>query len=206
MNTVVKHKKTGNQSPAQAVEFDVNAVIKETALQLGNYATAQQLSDNAKAEKKTAKDMLDKLMKQYKKHNVSLGDLPKTDSENAYKNLVIKQESVKHTVAMYQAMPESLGHDTKRNYISAFRVCLRDNLAFNHNPSRARTKGAKDSTKELVKGKDVAQKMPKTADQKHGAVKQSLADVIRANFKTLLSNNPQLAQELAEELAELAGV
>ena len=201
MSTVTKHKAKGNQSPAQAVEFNVDAVIKETALQLGNYATAQQLSDNAKAEKKSAKDMLDKLMKQYKKHNVSLGDLPKKDAENAYKNLVIKQESVKHTVAIYQAMPESLGHDTKRNYISAFRTCMRDNLAFNHNPSRERTKGAKDSAKEIAK--DVAQKAPKTPDQKHGEVKQSLADVIKANFKTLLGNNPQRAADLLDELADM---
>ena len=34
-------------------------------------------------------------------------------------------------------------------------------------------------------------------------VKQSLTDVIKANFKTLLAINPQIAAELLDELAEM---
>ena len=202
MSTVIKHKKTGNQSVDTDV-FNLESAIKEVGLQLGNYATAQQLIDNTNDEKKKAKDMLDKLLKQFKKQGVKLGDLPRKGSENAYIGVEIKQDSVRHTVEIYQSMPTSLSHDTRKNYISAFRTCMDRDIAFSNNPSRDRTKGAKDSAKELAKDKDVAEKAPKTPDQKHGEVKHSLADVIKANFKTLLGNNPQRAAELVDELAEM---
>lgn len=202
MATVTKHKAKGNQSVDTEV-FNLESAIKEVGLQLGNYATAQQLIDNTNDEKKKAKDMLDKLLKQFKKQGVKLGDLPRKGSDNAYIGIEIKQDSVRHTVEIYQSMPTSLSHDTRKNYISAFRTCMDRDITFSNNPSRDRTKGAKDSAKEITKDKDVAQKAPKAPDKKPSDVKQSLADVIKANFRTLLANNPQVARDLVDELADM---
>ena len=73
-------------------------------------------------------------------------------------------------------------------------MCSSDlaNRAFTTNISRDRAKAAKPADTKAAK-----------PDTKAGAVKQSLADVIKANFKTLLANNPQAAAELLDTLAEL---
>jgi hypothetical protein len=195
--STTKHKLTGNQQP-QA--FALEVVLLETAKQLGNYAHAQGKYESAVKDRDNAKAVIDRLIPQLHKHGVKLGELPRTGADIGYKGVKVTPAQAL-SVGVYNAMPADLSHAVKKNYLSALRVCIESNHKFTLNPARDRTKGAKDSTKDIV-----AQKMPKPEDQKPSAVKQSLADVIRANFKTLLANNPQLAQELAEELAELAGV
>ena len=97
-------------------------------------------------------------------------------------------------VGIYNAMPADLSHAVKKNYLSAFRACVTDNRVFSLNPSRDKVKTTKVDTKATKAAKP---------DTKAGAVKQSLADVIKANFATLLKNNPQAAAELLDQLAEL---
>ena len=186
----------------QAPVFALETVLTETAKQLGNYAHAQGKFEQAVKDRENAKAVLDRLIPQLHKHGVKLGELPRTGADTGYEGVKVTPAQAL-SVGVYNAMPADLTHAVKKNYLSALRAAIDSNHKFTLNPSRDRTKGAKDSTKELVKDKDVAQKAGKTADQKHGEVKHSLADVIKANFKTLLGNNPQRAAELVDELAEM---
>ena len=124
---------------------------------------------------------------------MKLGDLPRKGQEDGYKSVKLTPSQVL-TVGIYNAMPADLSHAVKKNYLSAFRGCVEANRAFSLNPSRDKVKTAKPAGNT---------KTAKPADTKAGAVKQSLADVIKANFKTLLANNPQAAAELLDTLAEL---
>ena len=184
----------------QAPVFALETVLTETAKQLGNYAHAQGKYETAVKDRENAKAVLDRLIPQLHKHGVKLGELPRTGADTGYKGVKVTPAQAL-SVGVYNAMPADLTHAVKKNYLSALRQCVDSNHKFSLNLSRDRTKGAKDSAKEIVK--DVAQKAPKTPDQKHGEVKQSLADVIKANFKTLLKNNPQVAADLLDQLAEM---
>jgi len=183
----------------QAPVFALETVLTETAKQLGNYAHAQGKYEQAVKDRENAKAVLDRLIPQLHKHGVKLGELPRTGADTGYKGVKVTPAQAL-SVGVYNAMPQDLTHAVKKNYLSALRAAIDSNHKFTLNPSRDRVQAEKKTAA------PVAEKAPKAEDKKPSEVKQSLADVIRANFKTLLNNNPQLAAELAEELAEMAGV
>ena len=137
-----------------------------------------------------AKEALNKLIPRLHKIRVKLGELPRKGQEDGYKTVKLTPAQTL-AVGIYNAMPSDLSHAVKKNYLSAFRGCVEANRAFSLNPSRDKVKAAKPDTAKVK------------ADTKAGDVKQSLADVIKANFVTLLKNNPQAAADLVNELAEL---
>ena len=190
-STVIKHKLSGNQTPET---FNLESCLTECAKQLGEYAHADAKIASGKLAQAKAKESLNKLIPRLHKLGVKLGELPRKGKEDLYAQNKLTPSQVL-TVGMYKTIMENgdIGHDTAKNYLSAFRNCVEANRAFTTNISRDRAKAAKPAGN------------TKTAkqDTKAGAVKQSLADVIKANFKTLLKNNPQAAAELLDQLAEL---
>ena len=196
-STVMKHKTGGNQAPEQ---FNLEVCLIECAKQLGDYAHADAKIASGKLAQAKAKEALNKLIPRLHKQGVKLGDLPRKGKEDLYANSKLTPSQVL-TVGMYKAMMQTgdISHDTAKNYLSAFRGCVADNRAFSLNPSRAKVKGNKPAGNKPAGNTKAA----KPADTKAGEVKQSLADVIKANFITLLKNNPQVAAELLDQLAEL---
>ena len=190
-STVIKHKTAGNQAPEQ---FNLESCLVECAKQLGDYAHADAKVTAGKLAQAKAKESLNKLIPRLHKLGVKLGELPRKGKEDLYAQNKLTPSQVL-TVGMYKTIMENgdISHDTAKNYLSAFRNCVEANRAFTTNISRDRAKTAKADTT----------KTAKPADTKAGAVKQSLADVIKANFKTLLANNPQVAADLVNELAEM---
>ena len=190
-STVIKHKTGGNQSPEQ---FNLEVCLIECAKQLGDYAHADAKVTAGKLAQAKAKEALNKLIPRLHKLGVKLGELPRKGKENLYADSKLTPSQAL-TVGMYKAMIQAgdISHDTVKNYLSCFRNCVESNRAFTTNISRDRAKAAKPA------GNTKAAK----PDTKAGAVKQSLADVIKANFVTLLKNNPQAAAELLDALAEL---
>ena len=188
-STVMKHKTSGNQAPEQ---FNLESCLVECAKQLGDYAHADAKVTAGKLAQAKAKESLNKLIPRLHKLGVKLGELPRKGQEDGYKAVKLTPAQTL-AVGIYNAMPQDLSHAVKKNYLSAFRGCVEANRAFSLNPSRDKVKTAKPAG------------TTKTAkpDTKAGAVKQSLADVIKANFVTLLKNNPQAAAELLDQLAEL---
>jgi len=193
--TTTKHKLSGNQQPKA---FALEVVLLETAKQLGNYAHAQGQYESAVQDRSNAKAVIDRLIPQLHKNGVKLGELPRTGSDIGYEGVKVTPAQAL-SVGVYNAMPTDLTHAVKKNYLSALRVCINTNNKFTLNPARTRTKGAKDSAEEIAK------KM-KSKNTKAGDVKTPLDEVIRRNFISLLNNNKPLAEKLAIELAELAGV
>ena len=191
MATTTKHKLAGNQQPKT---FAVETALLEVAKQMGNYAHAQSRYESAIKDRDTAKAVIDRLIPQLHKNRIKLGDLPRTGADIGYEGVKATPAQAL-TIGVYNAMPADISHAVKKNYLSALRVCIDENRKFTLNPARekAKAKPKADDTKPSV-GETAADN------------KQSLADVIRRNFKTLLANNPALAAELAEELAELAGI
>ena len=190
-STVIKHKLSGNQTPET---FNLESCLTECAKQLGEYAHADAKIASGKLAQAKAKESLNKLIPRLHKLGVKLGELPRKGKEDLYAQNKLTPSQVL-TVGMYKAMMQNgdIGHDTAKNYLSAFRNCVELNRAFTTNISRDRAKAAKPAnTAKAAK-----------PDTKAGNVKQSLADVIKANFKTLLANNPQAAAELLDQLAEL---
>ena len=187
-STVVKHKVAGNQSPET---FNLESCLIECAKQLGDYAHADAKVTAGKLAQAKAKESLNKLIPRLHKLGVKLGELPRKGQENGYKAVKLTPAQTL-AVGIYNAMPQDLSHAVKKNYLSAFRGCVELNRAFSLNPSRDKVKTTKAATKAT-----------KPADTKAGAVKQSLADVIKANFVTLLKNNPQVAAELLDQLADM---
>ena len=187
-STVIKHKTSGNQSPET---FNLESCLVECAKQLGDYAHADGKITEGKIAQAKAKEALNKLIPRLHKLGVKLGELPRKGQEDGYKAVKLTPAQTL-AVGIYNAMPADLSHAVKKNYLSAFRACVADNRVFSLNPSRDKVKTTKAATKTA-----------KPADTKAGTVKQSLADVIKANFKTLLANNPQAAAELLDTLAEL---
>ena len=177
--TVMKHKVSGNQSPEQ---FNLESCLVECAKQLGEYAHADAKIASGKLAQTKAKEALNKLIPRLHKLGVKLGELPRKGKEDLYAQNKLTPSQVL-TVGMYKTIMENgdISHDTAKNYLSAFRNCVEANRAFTTNISRDRAKAAKPA------GTTKAAK----PDTKAGAVKQSLADVIKANFVTLLKNNPQ---------------
>ena len=189
-STVIKHKTGGNQSPEQ---FNLEVCLIECAKQLGDYAHADGKITEGKIAQAKAKEALNKLIPRLHKLGVKLGELPRKGQEDGYKAVKLTPAQTL-AVGIYNAMPADLSHAVKKNYLSAFRACVTDNRVFSLNPSRDKVKTTKVDTKATKAAKP---------DTKAGAVKQSLADVIKANFATLLKNNPQAAAELLDQLAEL---
>ena len=191
-STVIKHKTSGNQAPET---FNLESCLTECAKQLGDYAHADAKIASGKLAQTKAKEALNKLIPRLHKLGVKLGELPRKGKEDFYANSKLTPSQVL-TVGMYKAMMQNgdISHDTAKNYLSCFRSCVTDNRAFTTNISRDKVKTAKPA------GNKSAGNKP---DTKAGAVKQSLADVIKANFVTLLKNNPQVAAELLDQLAEL---
>lgn len=190
-STVIKHKLSGNQAPEQ---FNLESCLVECAKQLGDYAHADAKVTAGKLAQAKAKESLNKLIPRLHKLGVKLGELPRKGQEDGYKAVKLTPAQTL-AVGIYNAMPADLSHAVKKNYLSAFRACVADNRVFSLNPSRDKVKTTKVDTK--------ATKAAKPADTKAGAVKQSLADVIKANFVTLLKNNPQAAAELLDQLADM---
>lgn len=176
--------------------FALETVLTETAKQLGNYAHAQGKYEAAVKDRENAKAVLDRLIPQLHKHGVKLGELPRTGADTGYKGVKVTPAQAL-SVGVYNAMPADLTHAVKKNYLSALRAAIESNHKFTLNPSRERVQAEKKATA------TVAEKVPKADDKKPSEVKQSLADVIRANFKTLLNNNPQVARDLVDELADM---
>ena len=192
-STVIKHKTSGNQAPEQ---FNLESCLVECAKQLGDYAHADAKIASGKLAQSKARESLNKLIPRLHKLGVKLGELPRKGKEDFYANSKLTPSQAL-TVGMYKAMvtgDNAISHDTAKNYLSCFRNCVADNRAFTTNISRDRAKAAKPDTKTTKATKP---------DTKAGDVKQSLADVIKANFVTLLKNNPQAAADLVNELAEL---
>ena len=187
--SVIKHKVSGNQAPEA---FNLESCLTECAKQLGDYAHADAKIASGKLAQTKAKEALNKLIPRLHKRGVKLGELPRKGQEDGYKAVKLTPAQTL-AVGIYNAMPADLSHAVKKNYLSCFRNCVEANRAFTTNISRDRAKAAKPAS------------TTKTAkpDTKAGAVKQSLADVIKANFVTLLKNNPQVAAELLDQLAEL---
>ena len=190
-STVMKHKVSGNQAPEQ---FNLESCLVECAKQLGDYAHADGKITEGKIAQAKAKEALNKLIPRLHKLGVKLGELPRKGKEDLYANSKLTPSQVL-TVGMYKAMMQAgdISHDTAKNYLSCFRNCVESNRAFTTNISRDRAKAAKPA--------DTAKAAK--PDTKAGAVKQSLADVIKANFATLLKNNPQVAAELLDQLADM---
>ena len=188
--TVMKHKTAGNQAPEQ---FNLEVCLVECAKQLGDYAHADAKVTAGKLAQAKAKESLNKLIPRLHKLGVKLGELPRKGQEDGYKAVKLTPAQTL-AVGIYNAMPADLSHAVKKNYLSAFRACVADNRVFSLNPSRDKVKAAKPAG---------TTKTAKPADTKAGAVKQSLADVIKANFKTLLANNPQAASDLVDELSDM---
>ena len=158
-----------------------------------DYAHADAKVTAGKIAQAKAKEALNKLIPRLHKLGVKLGELPRKGQEDGYKAVKLTPAQTL-AVGIYNAMPQDLSHAVKKNYLSAFRACVADNRVFSLNPSRDKVKTAKPA------GNKPAGNKP---DTKAGTVKQSLADVIKANFVTLLKNNPQVAAELLDQLAEL---
>ena len=204
-----KHKQNGNQTAEQALQLTIQTSLRELGKQLALHATATVSEEQAKEQKAKAKKELDKLIHTLYKAKVVIGNLPKGLSEHGHveskDNPRPLSEASSIAVDLYMMMT-GVKHNVRRNYISSLRTCIKEDRKFNLNLARekAKEKPKADTT--------IAPKAPKADDTKasEGETaadnKQSLADVIRRNFKTLLANNPTLAAELAEELAELAGV
>ena len=192
-----KHKLKGNQAP-QA--FNLEVALIESAKQLGDYAHAKGKEDQAVKDKQAAKAALDKIIPKLHKLGVKLGELPRTGAEDGYKNNKLTPAQVL-TVGIYNAMPADLTHAVKKNYLSCFRNCVAESRAFTTNLSRDKAvKGDKAGTS---KAGSSTKTVAKQDDTKPSEAKQSLADVIKANFKTLLANNPQAAADLVDELADM---
>ena len=189
-STVIKHKTGGNQAPEQ---FNLEVCLIECAKQLGDYAHADGKITEGKIAQAKAKEALNKLIPRLHKLGVKLGELPRKGQEDGYKAVKLTPAQTL-AVGIYNAMPQDLSHAVKKNYLSAFRACVTDNRVFSLNPSRDKVKTTKVDTKATKAAKP---------DTKAGAVKQSLADVIKANFVTLLKNNPQAAAELLDQLADM---
>ena len=196
-----KHKAKGNQSTEQAQAFNLEVALIESAKQLGDYAHAKGKEDQAVKDKQAAKAALDKIIPKLHKLGVKLGELPRTGAEDGYKNNKLTPAQVL-TVGIYNAMPADLTHAVKKNYLSCFRNCVAESRAFTTNLSRDKAvKGDKAGTSKA--GSSTKTGAAKPSDTKPSEAKQSLADVIKQNFKTLLANNPQAAADLVDELADM---
>jgi hypothetical protein len=201
MATIVKASK---KAPAQAQPvFALEVALLEVGKQLGNYALAKSKEESAIKERDNAKAVIDRLIPQLHKHGVKLGELPRTGADIGYKGVKVSATQAL-TVGVYNTMPKDISHATKKNYLSDLRACIDANHKFTLNYSRKISKGKSEAGKEnsaSASAKAVA--APKQDDKKHGEAKQSLADVIKQNFKTLLANNPQAAADLVDELADM---
>ena len=204
MQTTTKHTKQGNQTAEQALRLTIQTSLMEVGKQLNEYGKSSANEQQAKEAKDKAKQALDKLIHTLYKAKVTIGELPRKGADTGYAMYNNSNASVVIAIGLYNAMVD-LKHDVRKNYLSSLRTCIKEDRKFNPNAPR-------EKAKDKPKADNIAPKAPKADDTKasDGETaadnKQSLADVIRRNFKTLLANNPELAAELAEELAELAGV
>ena len=171
------------QTPAAAkkeqakVQFNLESTILEAGRTLAVYMTADQDMANAKKIRDKAKGDLDTLAKALHKAGVKFSGNRRTDT--------LGQQ-------IYSMLPENVAKATRDNYLSAFKRAVHEGHAFSLNPSRERVKAD-------TKKADAAKPDTKKAD----TPKTPLADVIKANFITLMKNNRPRAIELLEELEEL---
>ena len=144
-STVIKHKLSGNQTPET---FNLESCLTECAKQLGEYAHADAKIASGKLAQAKAKESLNKLIPRLHKLGVKLGELPRKGKEDLYANSKLTPSQVL-TVGMYKTIMENgdIGHDTAKNYLSAFRNCVEANRAFTTNISRDRAKAAKPADK-----------------------------------------------------------
>ena len=200
MATIVKVSK---KAPAQAQPvFVLEVALLEVGKQLGNYALAKSKEESAIKERDNAKAVIDRLIPQLHKHGVKLGELPRTGADIGYEGVKVSAAQAL-TVGVYNAMPKDISHGTKKNYLSDLRACIDANHKFTLNYSRKISKGKSDAGKEASASASAKAVAAKPSDTKPSEAKQSLADVIKANFKTLLANNPQAAADLVDELADM---
>jgi hypothetical protein len=195
MATIKVSKKPAVQS--QPV-FALEAALLEVGKQLGNYALAKSKEESAIKERDNAKAVIDRLIPQLHKHGVKLGELPRTGSDIGYQGVKVTAAQAL-TVGVYNAMPSDISHATKKNYLSDLRACIDANHKFTLNYARKLSKGKSDNGNKPAGNKPAGNK----PDTKASPVKQSLADVIKQNFITLLKNNPQAAADLLNELADM---
>ena len=199
MATIKVSKKSAVQ--AQPV-FVLEVALLEVGKQLGNYALAKSKEESAIKERDNAKAVIDRLIPQLHKHGVKLGELPRIGADIGYEGVKVTAAQAL-TVGVYNAMPKDISHATKKNYLSDLRACIDANHKFVLNYSRKISKGKSDTGKENSASASAKAVAVKPNDTKASEAKQSLADVIKQNFKTLLANNPQAAADLVDELADM---
>lgn len=179
MATIKTQTPAAAKKEAAKVQFNLESTIMEAGRTLAVYMTADQDMTNAKRIRDKAKADLDVLAKAMHKAGVKFSGNRRTD--------VLGQQ-------IYSMLPETVAKATRDNYLSAFKRAVHEGRAFSLNPSRERVKAD-------AKKADIAK--PDTKAPKADTPKTPLADVITANFKTLLKNNRPRAMQLLEELEEL---
>lgn len=145
MTTKIKVTKETKQNQAEAMAQAIDTALLELGKQLGVYALNSAAYDKAKENRDTAKQVIDKLIPSLAKAKVELGDT---------RSKTIAGQRSRDILA---ALPSELSDATKKNYLSALRICIAENKKFSLNPARDRVAPEKKE-----KAKTAAPSKPET--------------------------------------------
>lgn len=126
--SVVKEIKT---QQAEAMAQAIDTALLELGKQLSVYALNSAAYDKAKENRDSAKQVIDKLIPSLSKAKVELGDT---------RSKTVAGQRSRDILA---ALPSELSDATKKNYLSALRICIAENKKFSLNPARDRVQSEK---------------------------------------------------------------
>ena len=127
----VKATKQTQTQQAEAMAAAIDTALLELGKQLGVYALNSQAYEQAKEKRNSAKQIIDKLIPSLSKAKVELADT---------RSKTVAGQRSRDILA---ALPAELSDATKKNYLSALRICIAENRKFSLNPARERVQSEK---------------------------------------------------------------
>ena len=127
------------QNQAEAMAVAIDTALMELGKQLGVYALNSQAYEQAREKRDSAKQIIDKLIPSLSKAKVKLADT---------RDKTVAGQRSRDILA---ALPAELSDATKKNYLSAIRICIKENRKFSLNPSRERVQSEKKTKAETAK-------------------------------------------------------
>ena len=181
---------------ADAMAAAIDTALLELGKQLSIYALNSAAYDKAKENRDSAKQVIDKLIPSLSKAKVELADT---------RSKTVAGQRSRDILA---ALPAELSDATKKNYLSAIRICIAENRKFSLNPARERVQSEKKQKAETAKPSN-----PETVsiEQITTDTKTSLKTAALSAITTLLKRaekekNTDIEFILADALEALQGV
>ena len=198
MATQTKNNKVTNiqKDQAAAMAAAIDTALLELGKQLGVYALNSAAYDKAKEQRDSAKHIIDKLIPSLSKAKVELADT---------RSKTIAGQRSRDILA---ALPAELSDATKKNYLSAIRICIAENRKFSLNPARDRVQSEKKEKAKVAapsKGETVSIESIVT-DTKTSLKTATLSAITALLKRAEKEGNSDIEFILADALEALQGV